>query len=199
MSSGRGKLAEQVERLPLDTALKTAVVEGIDHTDDESASREADVLRDLLDELPRDLQAVRDAVARDRRRRTEGTSIQEPRIPLRTSQPTGVVQIGRPEGVYTPILHPNVCPHCGHEIEHPSLEQFLGRLGITENMINNLKSEFQNVDVDEYLNTARDYLKDGSSKAAAYAKENPGKVASGVAAIAIGAGLIYAALNRDRE
>jgi len=122
MPSGRGKLAEPVERLPLDTALKTAVVEGINHTDNETAGREAKVLRDFLDELPRDLQAVRDAVARDRRRRTGGTSIQESSIPP-----------------------------------------------------------------------------DGSSKATSYARENPGKVASGVAAIALGAGLIYAALNRHGE
>jgi hypothetical protein len=78
MPSGREKLAKQVERLPLDTALKTAVVAGINHTDDESAGREAEVLRAFLDELPRDLQAVRDAVARDRRRRTEGTSSDRP-------------------------------------------------------------------------------------------------------------------------
>jgi hypothetical protein len=197
MPSGRGKLAEQIERLPLDTALRAAVVEGINHTDDESAGREAQVLRDFFDELPLDLQAVRDAVARDRRRRTEGASIEESRIPLPMSEPMGVMQIRRAEGVYVPILDSNVCPHCGRGMEHASFEQFLGRLGITEDMIDNLKS--QNVDIDEYLKTARDYLKDGSSKATAYAKENPGKVASGVAAIALGAGLIYAALNRDRE
>ena len=54
------------------------------------------------------------------------------------------------------------------------------------------------MEIDEYLNTARDYLKDGSGKATTYAKENPGKVAAGVAALALGAGLIYAAANRDK-
>jgi hypothetical protein len=92
-----------------------------------------------------------------------------------------------------------LCPHCGQSIKGGSgLEQFLGRLGITEEMIGNLKTQFQNVEIDEYLNTARDYLKDGSGKAQTYAKENPGKVAAGVAALALGAGLLYAAVNRDK-
>ncbi len=92
------------------------------------------------------------------------------------------------------------CPHSGQSLKGGSgLEQFLGRLGITEEMISNLKTQFQNVEIDEYLNTARDYLKDGSGKATTYAKENPGKVAAGVAALALGAGLLYAATNRDKS
>lgn len=90
------------------------------------------------------------------------------------------------------------CATCGQSLRSGGLEQFLGRLGITDDMMNNLKGQFQNVDIDEYLNTARDYLKDGSTKATSYAKENPAKVAAGVAALALGAGLIYAAVNRDR-
>ena len=92
-----------------------------------------------------------------------------------------------------------LCPHCGQSVKGGGggLEQFLGRLGITEEMITNLKTQFQNVEIDEYLNTARDYLKDSSGKASTYAKENPGKVAAGVAALALGAGLLYAA-NRDK-
>lgn len=89
-----------------------------------------------------------------------------------------------------------VCPTCGH-VRGGGLDHLLGRLGINEEMINNLKGQFQNVDIDEYLNTAREYLKDGSNKATAYAKENPGKVAAGVAALALGAGLIYAATKKD--
>ena len=92
------------------------------------------------------------------------------------------------------------CPTCGQSIRgNTGLEQFLGRLGINEEMINNLRNQFANVDIDEYLNTARDYLKDGGNKATAYAKENPGKVAAGVATLALGAGLLFAALNRDKE
>jgi hypothetical protein len=90
------------------------------------------------------------------------------------------------------------CPTCGRAASG-GLEQFLGRLGITDDMVSNLKGQFQNVDIDEYLNTARTYLKDGSGKATTYAKDNPGKVAAGVAALALGAGLIYAAVNRDKD
>lgn len=89
-----------------------------------------------------------------------------------------------------------VCPTCGHSTNR-GLEQFLGRLGITDEMINNLKTSFQNVDVDEYVNAAREYLKTGSSKATTYAKENPGKVAAGAAVLAVGAGLLIAALNKE--
>jgi hypothetical protein len=92
-----------------------------------------------------------------------------------------------------------ICPHCGQSTKAGGLEQFLGRLGITDEMLSNLKGSFQNVNIDEYLDTARDYLKGGSTKAGAYAKENPGKVAAGVAALAVGAGLIYAAVNRDKS
>ena len=91
-----------------------------------------------------------------------------------------------------------MCPHCGQSMNRAGLDQFLGRLGITDDMINNLKGQFQNVDIDEYLNTARDYLKDSTGKAQTYAKDNPGRVAAGVAALALGAGLIYAAVNRDK-
>ena len=95
------------------------------------------------------------------------------------------------------------CPTCG--VTHgganagvnKGLEQFLGRLGISDEMVSNLKSSMQNVDVEEYLNTAREYLKNGSDKATTFAKENPGKVAAGVAVLAVGAGLLISALNRD--
>lgn len=91
------------------------------------------------------------------------------------------------------------CPTCGQSrsTAGSGLEQFLSRLGISEDMVSNLKTSMQNVDVDEYLNTARDYLKGGSDKATTYAKENPGKVAAGVAVLAVGAGLLITAMNRD--
>ncbi len=91
-----------------------------------------------------------------------------------------------------------ICPTCGQATNRVGVEQLLGHLGITPEMINHLKAQFQDVDIDEYMNTARDYLKNSGSKAQTYAKENPGKVAAGVAALALGAGLIYAAVNRDK-
>jgi hypothetical protein len=94
----------------------------------------------------------------------------------------------------------HVCPTCGAKHSaglNRGLEQFLGRLGISEEMVNNLKSSMQSVDIEEYLNTAREYLKNGSDKATTYAKENPGKVAAGVAVLAVGAGLLISALKRE--
>lgn len=91
-----------------------------------------------------------------------------------------------------------ICPHCGQALgANRGLEQLLGKLGISDEMINNLRSQMQNVDIDEYLNTARDYLKSSSEKAKSFTKENPGKVAAGVAVLAVGAGLLISALNRD--
>ena len=91
-----------------------------------------------------------------------------------------------------------VCASCGKSLDgNGSLEQFLGKLGMSDDMIDNLKSSMQNVDVDEYLNIAREYLKGGTTKATAYAKEHPGKVAAGAAVLAIGAGLLLGALKRE--
>ena len=93
------------------------------------------------------------------------------------------------------------CASCGrsmHDIgTNAGLEQFLGRIGISEEMVNKLKTSMQNVDFDEYLNTAREYLKDSTSKAKSFTKENPGMVAAGVAVLAVGAGLLLSALKKD--
>ena len=63
------------------------------------------------------------------------------------------------------------CPHCGQSMNRNSgLEQFLGKIGISDDMINNLRSSMQNVDVEEYLNTARDYLKSSGEKAKSFTK-----------------------------
>jgi len=94
----------------------------------------------------------------------------------------------------------HACPTCGAThggTMNKGLEQFLGRLGISEEMVSNLRSSMANVDVEEYLNTARDYLKTGTNKASAYAKEHPGQVAAGVAALAVGAGLLISSLKRE--
>lgn len=89
------------------------------------------------------------------------------------------------------------CTQCGQSLNrNAGLEQFLGKLGIDEEMITKLRTQFQDVNIDEYLDTAREYLKDSSNKASVYAKENPGKVAAGVAALAVGAGMIYASMHR---
>lgn len=93
------------------------------------------------------------------------------------------------------------CAHCGQSFNanatHRGLDEFLGKVGISDEMINNLKTQLQNVDVEQYLNTAREYLQGSGSKAKDFAKENPGKVAAGVTVLAVGAGLLLSALNKD--
>ena len=92
----------------------------------------------------------------------------------------------------------DVCPQCGASKNSVSgLEHFLGRLGLTDDAITNLKSSIEDVDVEHYLDAARDYLKDSGGKAKSFARENPGKVAAGVAVLAVGAGLLISALNRE--
>lgn len=96
-------------------------------------------------------------------------------------------------------VEPDICPTCGARKgagRSAGLDQFLGRIGISEEMISNLKSSMQNVEVEQYLDAARDYLKNSSDKAGRFAKKNPGKVAAGVAVLAVGVGLIIYAMNR---
>lgn len=93
------------------------------------------------------------------------------------------------------------CAHCGtplHGSQHSGLEQLLGKIGISDDVVRSLKGSMENIDVDEYLNTAREYLKGGSSKTVNFAKNNSGKIAAGVAVLAVGAGLLIASL-RDRD
>lgn len=113
--------------------------------------------------------------------------------PLSGTGPTGMTS-----SETTPQRTMGVCTQCGQSLGgNHGLEQFLGKLGISDEMVNNLRTQMQNVDVEEYLNTARDYLKNSSEKAKTFTKENPGKVAAGVAVLAVGAGLLISALNRD--
>lgn len=92
------------------------------------------------------------------------------------------------------------CAACGQSLHggiNSGLEHFLGRLGISDDMIEKLGSSVSNIDIEEYLETARDYLREGGGKAKQYAKEHPGQVAAGVAALAVGVGLLVSALNRE--
>src|SRR5258708_29603045 len=81
----------------------------------------------------------------------------------------------------SPRSTPSVCPTCGHvETVNSGLEQFLGRLGISDDMIEELKTSFQKVDLDEYLDTAPDYLNEPREKASMLAMQNPRKAVTGV-------------------
>ena len=89
-----------------------------------------------------------------------------------------------------------ICESCGQPLgQNRALEQFLGKIGINDEMISSLKSQMQNVDVEEYLNTAREYLKTTGDKAKTYTREHPGRVAAGVAVLAVGAGLLINAMR----
>jgi hypothetical protein len=92
-----------------------------------------------------------------------------------------------------------VCRHCGHALQSSGLEQFLRRLGISEEMVSNLKGSFQNLDVDEYLNTAREYLQQSGDNVQLYAKENPAKVAVSIAVLALGAGMVLRSLGHQAD
>ena len=89
----------------------------------------------------------------------------------------------------------SVCPHCGQRI-NAGLEQFLGKLGLGEDVIDNIRNAINNADIEEHLNQAREYLRSNRGKAKEFAKENPGKMAAGIAILAIGAGLLINAAKR---
>lgn len=103
----------------------------------------------------------------------------------------------------TSATETETCAHCGQSLnQNRGLEDFLQRIGISEEMISNLRVQMQNVDIEEYLDTAREYLKtaggkvkETSDKATKFAKDNPGKIAAGVAVIAVGAGLLLNSLR----
>lgn len=103
----------------------------------------------------------------------------------------------------TSATETETCAHCGQSLnQNRGLEDFLQRIGISDEMISNLRAQMQNVDIEEYLDTAREYLKtagnkvkDTSDKATKFAKDNPGKIAAGVAVIAVGAGLLLNSLR----
>lgn len=116
--------------------------------------------------------------------------------------PIGNAGFGTTSATETANAAGSTCAACGQPLRggygiNTALDEFLGRLGISDEMIGNLRMSMANVDVEEYLNTARDYLQANSGKAKEYARENPGKVAAGVAVLAVGAGLLFSALSRD--
>ncbi len=94
----------------------------------------------------------------------------------------------------------DICEHCGSPLSNTSaLESFLARLGLNDQMVEKLKSSVDSAEVEQYLTTAREYLKSTGDKAKTFTKENPGKVAAGVAVLAVGAGLAISAMTRDKS
>ena len=51
-----------------------------------------------------------------------------------------------------------VCASCGQPLDgNRGIEQLLAKLGISDDMIANLRTSMENIDIDEYLDTARHY------------------------------------------
>jgi rubredoxin len=100
---------------------------------------------------------------------------------------------------FTDLATKRHCPDCGAVINaDQELQRVLSRFGISDDLIDSVKSSMAKVDVGEYLETARNYLTVSSSKASNFARDNPGKVATGVAVLALGAGLLVSSL-RERD
>lgn len=78
----------------------------------------------------------------------------------------------------------------------PGLEQLLRKLGINDAMIENIRTSLQDVNLEEYLDSARDLLRENAEKAKDFARENPGKIAAGAVLLAVGLGLLISASKR---
>jgi hypothetical protein len=76
-----------------------------------------------------------------------------------------------------------------------AVEQFLGRLGLSDEMIDKLKTSMSNIDLEEYLDTARTYLEKGAEQTTTFVKKNPGKVIAGAVVLGIGTALLVRALR----
>jgi hypothetical protein len=64
---GKKELLRQIERLPLDSALRGEILAGVEGLSDETAHREADQLRAALDSLPELAGKLRTASGQDRK------------------------------------------------------------------------------------------------------------------------------------
>lgn len=91
------------------------------------------------------------------------------------------------------------CESCGQSLnQSEGVEALLARIGISEQMLTKVREALSDIDLEEQLRSVKTYLNDSTGKAKDFAKANPGKVAGGIAALAIGAGLLVNSL-RDRR
>src|SRR5437868_7188845 len=69
----------------------------------------------------------------------------------------------------------STCAACGQSLRgsgtNNAIEELLGRLGLSDEMIDNLRTSMANIDIEDYLDTARQYLRANSGKAKEYARE----------------------------
>lgn len=78
----------------------------------------------------------------------------------------------------------------------PGLEQLLRKVGISEATIENIRTSLQDVNLEEYLDDARNLLRENAGKARDFARENPGKIAAGAVLLAVGLGLLISATKK---
>ncbi len=113
----------------------------------------------------------------------------------RVEQAMNAAAVDSEESEFVALATEGPCPTCGRA--RSGVESFLGSIGLSDDMVTSLKSSFHEVDIPEYLSTAKHYLTISSKNVGTYAKKHPGQVAAGVATLAIGAGLLYKALHED--
>ena len=95
----------------------------------------------------------------------------------------------------------HACATCGQQHvsgEGAGLDKLLKNVGLSDTAISAMHESLENVDLESYFNQAREYLKDSSTKARDFAKENKGTIAAAAAVVAAGAGLLIA-INRKGE
>lgn len=91
------------------------------------------------------------------------------------------------------------CDSCGQTLnQSEGVEALLAKIGLNEQMLTKVREALGDLDLEEQLRSVKTYLSDSTGKAKDYAKANPGKVAGGIAALAIGAGLLVNSLRDKR-
>lgn len=79
-----------------------------------------------------------------------------------------------------------------------SFERVLKDLGIPDSTVEKMRESIENLDLENYFNQAKDYLKDATAKAKTIAKDNKAIVAGALAVVTIGAGVLLA-ISRGKD
>lgn len=94
---------------------------------------------------------------------------------------------------------PNVVPLSGRRAPVSSILGVLRDAGIPETVVDQVRGTLESIGItNQSLGEAGDRIADQTRKASAWSKENPGKAAGGLAAIATVAGLLILLLARRR-
>lgn len=90
------------------------------------------------------------------------------------------------------------CASCGQTIGGEGMEALLAKIGINDQILKRVREALADVDLDEQMRNVRSYLTESGGKAKDYAKANPAKIVGGLAALAIGAGVLMQTM-KDRR